>query len=103
MQTFVVLKEAAAIVNKAIMNSLALVLSEIVALTGRIKKDYPELYEQLEENKVSVEAAGRNISGDEFAEYLDSLKEKLKHYIENQDMRADPENTSRARGNLEGA
>jgi hypothetical protein len=66
------------------MKTLASVLTEISEITNRIRQDYPELYELLEENKVSVYTGGKEIEGDEFAEYLDSLKEKLEHYIENQ-------------------
>ena len=65
------------------MKSLGNVLTEITSLTNRIREDYPELYELLEENKMTVEAAGVEVSGDEFAEYLEAMKEKLEHYIEN--------------------
>jgi len=65
------------------MKSLANVLTEITLLTNRIRDDYPELYELLEENKVTIEAVGKEVTGDEFAEYLEAMKEKLEHYIEN--------------------
>jgi len=65
------------------MKSLANVLTEIAALTNRIREDYPELYELLEENKVTIEAVGTEVTGDEFAQYLEAMKEKLEHYIEN--------------------
>ena len=53
------------------MKSLANVLTEINALTNRIREDYPELYELLEENKVTIEAVGTEVTGDEFAQYLE--------------------------------
>ena len=65
------------------MKSLANVLTEISVLTNRIRENYPELYELLEENKVTIEAVGTTVTGDEFAEYLEAMKEKLQHYIEN--------------------
>lgn len=65
------------------MRKLGEVLSEIAAITNRIREDYPELYDLLEENKISIKAAGKEVTGDEFTEYLDSMKEKLEHYIEN--------------------
>lgn len=65
------------------MKSLGEVLTEIAEITNRIREDYPELYDLLEENKISIDAAGKSVTGDEFAEYLNSMKEKLTHYIEN--------------------
>lgn len=66
------------------MKTLASVLTEIIEITNKIREGYPELYELLEENKVSVYTGGKEVDGSEFAEYLDSLKEKLEHYIENE-------------------
>lgn len=71
------------------MKTLASVLTEISEITNKIREDYPELYELLEENKVSVYSGGKEVDGNEFTEYLDSLKEKLEHYIENQGNKAD--------------
>ena len=59
------------------------VLTEITSLTNHIQVDYPELYELLEENNMSVEAAGTEVTGDEFTAYLSSMQERLNHYIEN--------------------
>lgn len=64
------------------MKTLASVLTDIAEITNRIREDYPELYELLEENKVSVYTGGKEVDGNEFAEYLASLKERLEHYIE---------------------
>ena len=63
-------------------------MTEIAALTNRIRENYPELYELLEENKVTIEAVGTKVTGDEFAQYLDAMKEKLEHYIENHETHA---------------
>jgi len=65
------------------MKTLASVLTEISEITSKIRVEYPELYELLEENKVSVYTGGKEVDSNEFTEYLDSLKEKLEHYIEN--------------------
>ena len=65
------------------MKTLASVLTEISEITNRIREDYPELYELLEENKVTVYSGGKEVDGNEFTEYLDSLKERLEHFIEN--------------------
>jgi hypothetical protein len=65
------------------MKTLATVLTEISEITNRIREEFPELYDLLEENKVSVYTGGKKVDGNEFAQYLDSLKEKLEHYIEN--------------------
>jgi hypothetical protein len=70
------------------MKALTSVLTEISAITSRIREEYPELYQLLEENKVSVYTGGKEIDGNEFAEYLDSLKEKLEHYVENHTTKA---------------
>lgn len=65
------------------MKTLATVLTEISIITNKIREEYPELYELLEENKVSVYTGGREVDSNEFTTYLDSLKEKLEHYIDN--------------------
>lgn len=70
------------------MKTLATVLTEISDVTNRIREDYPELYELLEENKVSVYTGGKQVDGNEFAEYLNSLKEKLEHYISNHEKKS---------------
>ncbi len=65
------------------METVGNVLAEITNLTNHIRVNYPELYELLEENNMSVEAAGTEVTGDEFTEYLSFMQEKLDHYIEN--------------------
>lgn len=70
------------------MKTLVTVLTEISEITNKIREDYPELYELLEENKVSVYTGGKEVDGNEFTGYLDSLREKLEHYIENHQAKA---------------
>lgn len=65
------------------MKTLASLLTEISDITNRIREEFPALYDLLEENKVTIYSGGKEIDGNEFTEYLDSLKEKLQHYIQN--------------------
>ena len=65
------------------MKNLKNVLNEITALANNIEVNYPELYANLEENKMMIGPPGKQINSDEFAEYLELLKKELKGYIEN--------------------
>jgi hypothetical protein len=62
------------------MNNL---LTEITQLTNTIEANYPELYQFLDENPMTIPATNHPyIDRDVMQEYLESLKELLKHHLE---------------------
>jgi translation initiation factor 2 alpha subunit (eIF-2alpha) len=57
---------------------------EIYDLTLRIEQEYPELYQYLDENPMTIPSSEHpELNTKIFSDWLDSLKELLKHHIEN--------------------
>ena len=66
------------------MKRLQQITKEINDLTLKIEQEYPELYQYLDENPMTISfGSGSKVSKKNFSEYLNSLKQLLKHYIEN--------------------
>lgn len=66
------------------MKRLQQITKEINDLTLKIEQEYPELYQYLDENPLTISSGGSSKVGKKnFSEYLNSLKQLLKHYIEN--------------------
>jgi hypothetical protein len=66
------------------MKRLQEITKEINDLTMKIEQEYPELYQYLDENPITIpysEHPELNIKT--MSEWLDSLQELLKHNIEN--------------------
>jgi hypothetical protein len=58
-------------------------ISEITQLTKKIETNYPELYQYLDENPMTIPAESNpDININEFQKYLDSLRQLLKNHIE---------------------
>lgn len=65
------------------MKNLHTVLTEISQLTKTIETKYPELYQFLDENPVTIPSESNpNIDKKVFQDYLESLKQLLQHHIE---------------------
>lgn len=65
------------------MKSLQDIETEIMELTTDIETNYPELYQFLNENPVTVPASRRpHITVKIMNDYLESLKQLLRHHIE---------------------
>jgi len=65
------------------MKKLQQLTKEVNELTTRIEQDYPELYQFLNENPVTIPNIESPVMNTEvFADYLDSLKQQLQHHIE---------------------
>lgn len=66
------------------MKRLQQITKKINELTLKIEQDYPELYQYLDENPVTI-PRGQNteLTTKNFSDYLESLKQILEHYIEN--------------------
>ncbi|WP_452229164.1 MULTISPECIES: hypothetical protein [unclassified Lacinutrix] len=65
------------------MKDLQKVLSEITQLTNKIETNYPELYRSLDENPLTLPVSKQpHMDKKIMAEYLESLKQLLGHYIE---------------------
>ncbi|WP_341224788.1 hypothetical protein [uncultured Arcticibacterium sp.] len=57
---------------------------EISELTLKIEQEYPELYQYLDENPVTIPCCEHpDLNIKTFSDWLDSLKLLLKHHIEN--------------------
>jgi hypothetical protein len=57
-------------------------VNKILALTTKIKTNYPELYVLLNENPITIPSVNRpTINNNIMQDYLDSLKQILNHYI----------------------
>lgn len=65
------------------MKDLHKILTEITELTTNIETNYPQLYRTLDENPMTI-ATSNHPHVDKIAmqEYLESLKDLLKHYLE---------------------
>lgn len=57
--------------------------NEINKLTLKIEQEYPELYQFLGENPVTIPNGGQpKVDNQNLSEYLESLKQLLKHHID---------------------
>lgn len=66
------------------MKTIHTLMQELVLLTSQIETNYPELYSTLNETPLFLgESSAHGITTKELESYLNTLKEKLKHYIEN--------------------
>jgi hypothetical protein len=58
-------------------------LKEITEITLKMEQEYPELYQYLDENPITIPNLSHpNLDTKVFSEYLVSLKGLLQHYIE---------------------
>ncbi len=65
------------------MKNLQKILQEISQLTTEIETNYPELYRDLDENPMTLPVSKHpHMDKVVMQEYLESLKELLKHHIE---------------------
>jgi len=65
------------------MNKLQNTLTEISQLTKTIETNYPELYQFLDENPITIPSESNpSIDKKILQDYLDSLKQLLKHHLE---------------------
>lgn len=65
------------------MNNLQNTLKEISQLTKTIETDYPELYQFLNESPMEIPSESHpTIDKKIMKDYLDSLKQMLKHHLE---------------------
>lgn len=65
------------------MNTLQALLAEIFKLTKIIETNYPELYQFLDENPLTIPSESHpTIDEKILKEYLESLKQLLKHHLE---------------------
>jgi hypothetical protein len=65
------------------MNTLQSLLAEISQLTKTIETNYPELYQFLDENPMTIPSESNpSIDKKILLEYLESLKLLLKHHLE---------------------
>ena len=66
------------------MNRLQELTKDINDLTLKIEQEYPELYKYLDENPITIPCCDyRTVDTTNFSDYLDSLRQLLKHHIEN--------------------
>ena len=65
------------------MKQLQGILKKITQLTYTIEANYPELYRTLDENPMTIPATEHpHIDKEVMQEYLESLKQLLKHHLE---------------------
>lgn len=65
------------------MKDLHRLMTEITQLTSNIETNYPEVYRLLDENTLTIPAEGQpDIDKKMLENYLQTLKELLKHRIE---------------------
>ena len=64
------------------MKELNVLLNDITKLTLKIEQDFPELYQHLDENPVTLTGGNAKITHDALKYYLESLRTQLNHYIE---------------------
>tara|TARA_B100000508_G_scaffold137492_1_gene132146 strand:- start:14901 stop:15122 length:222 start_codon:yes stop_codon:yes gene_type:complete len=65
------------------MKRLQELTKEINDLTLKMELEYPELYEFMNENPMTIPCCEHpELNTKNFSDYLDSLKELLKHHIE---------------------
>lgn len=65
------------------MNNLKTTLAEILQLTKTIETNHPELYQFLDENPITIPSESNpSINKKIMQDYLDSLRQLLKHHLE---------------------
>lgn len=65
------------------MKRLQELIKGINDLTLKIEQEYPELYQYLDENPITIPSKEHpNMDTKNFSVYLDSLKGILKHHVE---------------------
>ena len=65
------------------MKDVHKLMTEITQLTSNIETNYPEIYQYLDENPITIAAKGKpEIDTKLLSEYLDCLKGILKTHIE---------------------
>ncbi len=65
------------------MKKLQQLTKEVNEMTLKIELEYPELYQFLNENPVTIPNAGHPVVNTQIlSDYLDSLREILQHHIE---------------------
>ena len=65
------------------MNNLKNLMTEITRITTEIETEHPELYRFLDENPMTLPATGHpEINKEVLEEYLQSLRQELRHYLE---------------------
>jgi hypothetical protein len=65
------------------MKKLQELTKEINEMTLKIEQEYPELYRNLDEIPITISQSDHiNLTLENFSDYLDSLKQILKHHIE---------------------
>ncbi|HSZ24760.1 MAG TPA: hypothetical protein VK766_03530 [Cytophagaceae bacterium] len=65
------------------MKKMTILLKEINELTLKMEQEYPELYQYLDENPLTIpKTSHSHLDTKVFSEYLESLKIILKDYIE---------------------
>jgi hypothetical protein len=65
------------------MDNLQIILAEISWLTKTIETDYPELYQFLDENPMTIPSEKHpEIDKKILMDYLESLRQLLKHHLE---------------------
>ena len=70
------------------MKNLHNILTQITALTTNIKTNYPELYRSLDENPMTLPVSKHpHMDKKVMEEYLESLSDVLKHYVEEEKIR----------------
>ena len=66
------------------MKRLKELTKEINDLTLKIEEDFPELYQYLDETPITIPCDKHpGLNTKNFVDWLDSLKQLLKHHIEN--------------------
>lgn len=65
------------------MKNTQKIVAEISELTKTIETNYPEIYKFLDENPMTIPSENHpNIDENVLQEYLESLKQFLKHHID---------------------
>lgn len=65
------------------MNTTKTIENDILKVITLIENEYPELYKFLDENPITIPTINQhNINLKDMEEYLESLKQLLKHHIE---------------------
>ena len=65
------------------MNDVQKLLQEITQLTKKIETNYPELYQFLDENPLTIPSESHpEIDKKVLQDYLESLRQLLKHHVE---------------------
>lgn len=83
------------------MKDLQVITKKINDVTLEIEQSYPELYQFLEENPITLPSPDTDgVSTKAFREYLESLEELLSHYKENKLNSIIPENSKLSNTNV---